>query len=98
MQLFLAKRVAEGLKVGKLANRVGIELVNACERLVPYSLLVVGKEQSSELLPLEEVFAVVLGLGHRKHVLMHIRLVFARRVELKPDARSAGVRHIQIID
>ena len=82
----------------QLADSVSIERVDTCECFLSDRFLVVGEEQSSELLPLEEVFAVVLGLGHRKHVLMHIRLVFARRVELKPDARSAGVRHIQIID
>lgn len=73
--------------MGELAHRVSVKLVNACEGFLSDGFLVVGKEESSELFPLEEVFAVVLGFTHGEDVLMHIALVHSRLVELKLDRR-----------
>ncbi len=53
----------ERLNGVELANRIIVEGVDALEGLLPEGLLVVGQEQPSELLPLEEVLPVVLWLG-----------------------------------
>ncbi len=61
----------------KLADSVGIERVNTSKGLFSYGFLIVGEEQSTELLSLEEVFSVVLSLGHRKNILVRIALIHA---------------------
>ena len=87
LQLFLAKGVAEGAQIRELANRAGIELIDASEGLLADGFLVVGEEQTSELGALEEVLAVVVGLGHGEHILVHIRVVLSRVVEFEAQAR-----------
>ena len=82
LQLLLAERVTEGLEIRKLTDSVRIQLIDACKSFLTNSFLVVGEEQSSELLSLEEVLAMVLGLCHSEHILVRIRLVLARRVKL----------------
>ena len=62
-------------------------MVDASERLLTNCFLVVCQQQPAELFPLKEVLAVVLGLGHGKQVLVQVRLVLFRHVELEPDAR-----------
>lgn len=72
LQLFLAQRVAERLEIGKLADSVRIQLVDTSKSFLTDCLLVVSEKQAPELLPLEEVLPVVLGLGHSKDILVGI--------------------------
>ncbi len=69
--------------MGKLADSISIKGVNTCECLLTYGFLVVSKEQSSEFFPLEEVFSMVFGFGHCKHILMRVALISTTRVKLK---------------
>ena len=71
-----------------MANRAGIELVDACESLLANSFLIVGKKKTSELSTLEEVFAMVIRLGHGEYILMHIRFILFIVIEFKTEARS----------
>ena len=87
LQLFLAQGVAEGAQIRELANRAGIELIDAGEGLLTDGLLVVGEEQTSELGALEEVLAVVVGFGHGEHILVHIRVILPVVVEFEAQAR-----------
>ena len=64
LQFFLAERVSEGLKICKLADSVGIKLINTSKCLLPNRLLIVSEQEAPELFPLEEVFAVIFWLGH----------------------------------
>ena len=50
--------------------------------------MVVGEEQSSEFLSLEEVFAMVIRLGHGENILVHIRFILFVVIEFKTEARS----------
>ena len=87
LQLFLAQGVAEGAQIRELANRAGIELIDAGEGLLADGLLVVSEEQTSELGALEEVLAVVVGFGHGEYILVHIRLILAIFIEFEAKAR-----------
>ncbi len=69
--------------MGKLADSISIKGVNTGECFLAYGFLVVGKEQSSELFPQEEVFSMVFGFRHRQHILMCIAFIGTTRVELK---------------
>ena len=71
-----------------MANRAGIELVDTRESLLANSFLIVSKKKTSELSTLEEVFAMVIRLGHGEHILMHIRIILFVVIEFKTEARS----------
>ena len=85
LELLLAQGVSERVEVRELAHGVRVELVNASEGFLADGFLVVSEEEASELLALEEVFAVVLGLAHSEDVLVHVALVDPWLVELKLD-------------
>ena len=59
----------------KLADCVSVQLIHACESLLTDRFLVVSKQETSELTPLKEVFAMVLGLGHCEQILVEIACV-----------------------
>ena len=71
-----------------MANRAGIELVDTCESLLANGFLIVSKEETSELSTLEEVFAMVIRLGHGENILVHIRIILFIVIEFKTEARS----------
>ena len=64
LQLFLAQRVPERLKIRELAHRIRVQLIDTCKSFFANGFLVVGEKQATELFPLEEIFAVVFGFGH----------------------------------
>ena len=59
--------------------------------------MIVGEEKAAELLPLEEVLAVVFGLSHRQNVLMRVRIVNSWRIELQPYAWRTSCRQTMSI-
>ena len=69
--------------MGKLADSISIKGINTSESFLSNGFLVVSKEQSSKLFPLEEVFAMVFGFRHCKHILVGIALISTTRVKLK---------------
>ena len=71
-----------------MANRAGIELVDTRESLLANSFLIVSKEKTSEFSTLEEVFAMVIRLGHGENILVHIRFILFIVIEFKTEARS----------
>ena len=71
-----------------MANRAGIELVDTRESLLANSFLIVSKEKTSEFSTLEEVFAMVIRLGHGENILVHIRFILFVVIEFKTEARS----------
>lgn len=52
----------------ELADGVSVQVVDAGEGTMAQRLLVISKEETAELLSLEEISAMILILGHSKHV------------------------------
>ena len=59
----------------ELTHSVSVQLVDTCECFLTDRLLIVSKQESSELLSLEEVFAMVPGFRHGEHVLVYVGVV-----------------------
>jgi hypothetical protein len=74
--LLPVKRLTEGLESTEFADCVLVELLNAVERLLADSFLVVGEEEATEVRTLEEVLALVLGLRHAQDVLVLTVVIF----------------------
>ena len=62
-------QVAESTDCGR------VELVDTLISFLPDLILVVSKIKTSEVLPPEEVFSLVLGLGKRKGLLVRRYLI-----------------------
>ena len=76
---------------------MSIELIHACKSFLTNRFLVVSKQETSELTPLKEVFAMVLGLGHGEQILVEVACVLLGCIKFHFEAAlllRRWLRHI----
>lgn len=94
----VAHGFSERLDGVELVHRVVVQLVHALEGLLAQSFLVVCEEEAPELLPREEVLALVLALRHGEDLRPLGGPVGLDRIELSSESHSGAPEFLVVFN